>query len=44
MEKKKNITSKIKAEIVLSLLRGEDIELISGKYGVRYQSLARSIY
>ena len=33
MEKKKNITSKIKAEIVLSLLRGEDIELISRKYG-----------
>ena len=34
MEKKKNITSKIKAEIVLSLLRGEDIELFSRKYGV----------
>ena len=33
MEKKKNITSKIKAEIVLFLLRGEDIELISRKYG-----------
>ena len=34
MEKKKNVTSKIKAEIVLSLLRGEDPELISREYGV----------
>ena len=34
MEKRKNFTSKIKAEIVLSLLRGEDPELISREYGV----------
>ena len=34
MEKRKNITSKIKAEIVLSLLRGEDPELITREYGV----------
>jgi len=34
MEKRKNITSKIKVEIVLSLLRGEDTELVSREYGV----------
>ena len=34
MEKRKNITSKIKVEIVLSLLRGEDPELVSREYGV----------
>ena len=34
MEKRKNFTSKIKAELVLSLLRGEDPELISREYGV----------
>lgn len=34
MGKRKNITSKIKAELVLSLLRGEDPELISREYGV----------
>lgn len=34
MKKRKNFTSKIKAEIVLSLLRGEDPELISREYGV----------
>ena len=34
MEKRKNITSKINVEIVLSLLRGEDPELVSREYGV----------
>ena len=34
MEKRKNFTSKIKAELVLSLLRGEDPELLSREYGV----------
>jgi hypothetical protein len=34
INKRKNITSKIKVEIVLSLLRGEDPELVSREYGV----------
>ncbi len=32
--KKKRITSKIKTEIVLKVLRGEDIELLSREYSV----------
>lgn len=34
MGNRKNTTSKIKAEIVLSLLRGEDAELLSREHGV----------
>ena len=37
MEKRKNITSKIKTEIVLFLLRGEDVELQSREHGVTSQ-------
>ncbi len=40
MGKRKNITSKIKAEIVLSLLRGEDPELLSREHGVTLSDLS----
>lgn len=41
MEKRKNITSKIKAEIVLSLLRGEDAELLSREHGVTIADISQ---
>ena len=40
MGKRKNITSKIKAEIVLSLLRGEDPELLSREHGVTLSDIS----
>ena len=40
MGKRRNITSKIKAEIVLSLLRGEDPELLSREHGVTLSDLS----
>lgn len=40
MEKRKNITSKIKAEIVLSLLRGADMEWLSREYGVSHSDIS----
>jgi len=40
MEKRKNITSKIKAEIVLSLLRGSDMESLSREYGVSHSDIS----
>ena len=40
MGKRKNITSKIKTEIVLSLLRGEDPELLSREHGVTLSDIS----
>jgi transposase len=40
MEKRKNITSKIKTEIVLSLLRGSDMEWLSREYGVSHSDIS----
>ena len=40
MEKRKNITSKIKTEIVLSLLRGADMEWLSREYGVSHSDIS----
>jgi len=40
MEKRKNLTSKIKSEIVLSLLRGTDMESLSREYGVSHSDIS----
>ena len=40
MEKKTRFTTKIKTEIVLSLLRGESMEAASRKYGVTIADLS----
>jgi len=40
MEKRKNLTSKIKSEIVLSLLRGTDMEFLSREYGVSHSDIS----
>lgn len=40
MGNRKNITSKIKTEIVLSMLRGEDAELLSRKHNVTVADLS----
>lgn len=40
MGNRKNTTSKIKAEIVLSLLRGEDAELLSREHNVTIADLS----
>jgi len=40
MGNRKNTTSKIKTEIVLSLLRGEDAELLSREHGVTIADLS----
>jgi transposase len=40
MVNRKNITSKIKTEIVLSILRGEDIEVLSRKHGVTISDIS----
>lgn len=40
MEKRKNLTSKIKTEIVLSLLRGTDMESLSREYGVSHSDIS----
>lgn len=40
MGNRKNTTSKIKAEIVLSLLRGEDAELLSREHRVTISDLS----
>ena len=40
MGNRKNTTSKIKAGIVLSLLRGEDAELLSREHGVTIADLS----
>lgn len=41
MKKRKNITSKIKTEIVLSLLRGDDAELLSREHGVTIADISQ---
>jgi len=40
MGNRKNTTSKVKAEIVLSLLRGEDVELLSREHNVTIADLS----
>ncbi|MFI3315366.1 MAG: hypothetical protein R3Y04_06840 [Rikenellaceae bacterium] len=40
MERKKNITSKLKGEAVLRLLQGEELELLSREYGVTIADLS----
>lgn len=40
MGNRKNITSKIKTEIVLSMLRGEDTELLSREHNVTVADLS----
>ena len=41
MKKRKNITSKIKTEIVLSLLRGDDAEFLSREHGVTIADISQ---
>lgn len=41
MEKKNYLTSKKKTEIILELLRGEDIELLSRKYEITVSDLSQ---
>jgi len=41
MVNRRNLTSRIKSEIVLSLLRGEDTEMLSRKYGVTIADISK---
>lgn len=41
MVNRRNLTSKIKSEIVLSLLRGEDVEILSRKHGVTIADISQ---
>ena len=41
MKKRKHLTSKMKTEIVLSLLRGDDAELLSREHGVTIADISQ---